>query len=133
MKRLLTLIAATSAIATINAQTVDFTTETTPALGTVYSWSWQSDGSSVILNELSLHEAAYALPFNTEVRIGWCGVLGNRVDPMTSVEGTVFGFQAYAKVPVSLDGLYFKADLHALMGDKGKPFIGFGLGMAYQF
>ena len=134
MKKLLAIIGALCAFSSLFAQSLDFTEESTPELGSAYSWSWNSDGSTVLITELGFHEATYYLPLRAKVRLGYAAVIGNRIDPLTNLEGPVFGAQAYLKVPIrQLDGLFIKGDFHALLGQETPALIGFGIGLGFEF
>ena len=132
MRKLLAIAGAAVAFSSINAQSVDMVQVSTPTLGSAYSWSWNSNGRSVILSELPVHEALYSLPFGASFYAGHCGVIGQWYDPISQLEGPCYGYQLYIKKDVGLEGAYLKFDAHFLVSEQGS-FFGLGAGLGYKF
>lgn len=111
MRKLLTVIGLSACLATAHAQSIDWTKNTTPPLGSVYEFTYSSAGEVYALAGFPLFEVEYALPFSMNVRAGHGFVWGTKADDLLSDAHQVWGYGVYASRDIGAQGFFVKGSL----------------------
>lgn len=135
MKTLATLTLLV-AFVTSYGQSIDWTKNTTPPLGSVYELTYSSAGEAYALAGFPLYEVEYSLPFSMNVKAGHGFVWGTKMSDLVSDAHQVWGYGVYASRDIGGRGFFVKGSLAMVYDpqDTGKKFdfvVGGSLGFRF--